>query len=57
MKIEANKVIELKETVLCEDGTYYEGIFLGELVVGFKPDGSEEIRDWDYYHAQKTWWK
>ena len=56
MKIEANKVVDVKETVLCTDGTYYKGSFRGEVVVGFKPDESEEIR-WDYHHAQKPWWK
>lgn len=56
MKIEASKVVNVKETVLCTDGTYYKGSFRGEVVVGFKPDESEEIR-WDYHHAQKPWWK
>ena len=48
MKIDATEVIDIRETGLCTDGTYYKGIFRGSLVVGFKPEESEEIR-WDYY--------
>ena len=57
MKIESSMVKNVKNSGHDTVGEqYFYGTYRDEKVIGLRIAGSDEI-EWEYYHAQKSWWK